>query len=385
MIHENYIKKDAGKYYGEQEIMKIAVITRHAITNYGSLLQALATQVTIEKLGYECEIVNYIRKDESYKNHEKTLLKRKTKWNRNPIKKLVYLLLRQPESCLAGKKFECEQNKYLKLSKLYVSQDELMNDRPYADVYMTGSDQVWGPTEDGSYDSSYCLSFVPDSEKKIAYAASFGHTDMTEELSSYYKKWLRRYEHIAVREDSALNFLNTIDIEAQQVVDPTLLLTREEWEKYVGEKIEKKYVLVYQLHNDKRLGEYAQKVAKEKGLPLLRVSASLHQITRPGKFIWCPSIKNFLSYVKNAECMITDSFHGTAFAINFNTPFVEVLPNNNTGTRNMSILRLTGLSNRILKDDDVNLAMTTIDFSETNRILEKKREESIEILKHMLE
>ena len=83
--------------------------------------------------------------------------------------------------------------------------------------------------------------------------------------------------------------------------------------------------------------------------------------------------------------MITDSFHGTAFAINFNTPFVEVLPNNNTGTRNMSILRLTGLSNRILKDDDVNLAMTTIDFSETNRILEKKREESIEILKHMLE
>lgn len=385
MIHENYIKKDAGKYYGEQEIMKIAVITRHAITNYGSLLQALATQVTIEKLGYECEIVNYIRKDESYKNHEKTLLKRKTKWNRNPIKKLVYLLLRQPESCLAGKKFECEQNKYLELSKLYVSQDELMNDRPYADVYMTGSDQVWGPTEDGSYDSSYCLSFVPDSEKKIAYAASFGHTDMTEELCSYYKKWLRRYEHIAVREDSALNFLNTIDIEAQQVIDPTLLLTREEWEKYVGEKIEKKYVLVYQLHNDKRLGEYAQKVAKEKGLPLLRVSASLHQITRPGKFIWCPSIKNFLSYVKNAECMITDSFHGTAFAINFNTPFVEVLPNNNTGTRNMSILRLTGLSNRILKDDDVNLAMTTIDFSETNRILEKKREESIEILKHMLE
>ena len=83
--------------------------------------------------------------------------------------------------------------------------------------------------------------------------------------------------------------------------------------------------------------------------------------------------------------MITDSFHGTAFAINFNTSFVEVLPNNNTGTRNMSILRLTGLSNRILKDDDVDLAMTTIDFSETNRILEKKREESIEILKHMLE
>lgn len=106
--------------------MKIAVITRHAITNYGSLLQALATQITIEKLGYECETVNYIRTDESYKNHEKTLLKRKTEWNRNPIKKFVYLLLRQPESYLAGKKFEHEQERYLKLSKLYASQEELI-------------------------------------------------------------------------------------------------------------------------------------------------------------------------------------------------------------------------------------------------------------------
>lgn len=366
--------------------MKIAVITRHSITNYGSLLQALATQITIEKLGYDCEIINYIRSDESYKNLEKTLLKNKAKWNQNAIKRFMYLLLRQPESYIAGKKFEKEQIRYLKLSKLYESQKKLLNDKPNADLYMTGSDQVWGPMGDGSYDSAYCLSFVPDSSKKIAYAASFGHTDMTENLSNYYRKWLERYNHIAVREDSAVKFLNTINIDAQQVIDPTLLLTREEWERYVGKKIEKKYVLVYQLHNDKRLGEYAQKVAKEKGVSLLRVSASLHQITRPGKFVWCPSIKNFLSYVKNAECMITDSFHGTAFAINFNTPFVEVLPNNNTGTRNMSILRLTGLSNRILSDEEnLSLANEKIDFTYANQIIAQKRTESIDILKSMIE
>ena len=84
--------------------------------------------------------------------------------------------------------------------------------------------------------------------------------------------------------------------------------------------------------------------------------------------------------------MITDSFHGTAFAINFNTPFIEVLPNNNTGTRNMSILRLTGLSNRILKDEyDLSLANEEIDFTYANRVMEQKRIESIDILKNMIE
>lgn len=366
--------------------MKVAVITRHAITNYGSLLQALATQLSIEELGHECEIINYVRNDESYWQHEKTIIKRKTEWNHNFIKKSIYLCLRQPESIIAGRRFEKERYRLLKQTKLYSDIKQLKKDLPLADIYMTGSDQVWGPTEDGSYDSSYCLSFVPEKYKKVAYAASFGHTDMTDEISCYYKKWLNQYETIAVREDSAVEFLNNINIEAQQVLDPTLLLSKEKWEQYIGETGKKKYILVYQLHNDKKLGEYAKRVADAMSLPLIRISASLHQITRSGKFVWCPSIMKFLSYIANAECLITDSFHGTAFAINFNTSFVEILPNNNTGTRNLSILKMTGLSNRILKDDDdIKLAMTPIDFSKVNEILEEKRKESFSILNLMLQ
>ncbi len=98
------------------------------------------------------------------------------------------------------------------------------------------------------------------------------------------------------------------------------------------------------------------------------------------------SNEEFLSYIKNAECMITDSFHGTAFAINFNTPFVEILPNNKTGTRNMSILKLTGLSNRILSDDkNITLAMKKMDYSRANQIIEEKRKESLNVLKNMIE
>lgn len=364
--------------------MKVSVITRHAITNYGSLLQAFATQKVIENLGYDCEIIDYIREEESYKQQEKTLLKRKEDWNRNPIKKALYLAIRQPASILSGRRFEKYRKELLNLSKRYSSQTSLKNNPPKSDIYMTGSDQVWGPIENGTYDDCYCLSFTEG--KKIAYASSFGHTDMTEELEKYYKKWLKKYDEISVREDSAVELLKEMGINAKQVLDPTLLLNKTFWKQYTMPIKKKKYILVYQLHNNKRLENYAKIVAKEKGLPLIRVSVSYHQLTRAGKLVLCPSIGEFLSYVMNAECMITDSFHGTAFAINFNTPFVEVLPNNNTGTRNLSILNLTKLSDRVLKDDnDTSLADREIDFSYVNSIIEKQRRQSINVLKNMLD
>ena len=366
--------------------MRIAVITRHAIANYGSLLQAMATQHVIESMGHTCEIIDYVRDDESYSQHEKTILKRKSEWNDNPIKRGLYLCIRQPESILAGRKFEKAQNKYLKLTPRYANKEELLSKVPVADVYMTGSDQVWGSVGDGSCDSAYCLSFTKDGDKRIAYAASFGHTDMTSELEDYYKKWLSRYAHIAVREDSAVSIVKNLGMDAYQVIDPTLLLDSDFWKMFEVPIKQKKYVLVYQLHNDKRLGEYALKVANAMRLPLMRISTSFHQITREGKLVWCPEIGEFLSYIRNAECMITDSFHGTAFAINFNTPFVEVLPNNNTGTRNMSILKLTGLSNRILQDEtNIGLAREKIEFNNANNILKEKRIESMRILKRMIE
>ena len=364
-------------------IMKVAVITRHAVTNYGSLLQAIATQQVINNLGHSCEIIDYIREDESYYQHEKTILKRKENLS-NSFKRVLYLLIRQPESIASGKKFENAQKKYLRLTARNTTAEELLENPPIADVYMTGSDQVWGPVEDGTYDDSYCLSFTE--KKKIAYAASFGHTEMTPELGKYYKKWLSKYKYIAVREESACKILNGLCISAEQVLDPTLLLDAGYWNQYLKPINHKKYVLVYQLHNDKKLSDYAEKIAKAKKIPLIRVSTSFHQVIRAGKFVWCPEIGEFLSYIKNAECMITDSFHGTAFAILFNTPFVEVLPNNNTGTRNVSILKLTGLSNRIMRtDQDMEKAMNSIDFSYANDVLKRERIRSLQILKKMIE
>lgn len=365
--------------------MKIAVITRHFITNYGSLLQTIATQKILGKLGHECEIIDYIRNCELYYNLEKTLLKRKQKWNKNFFTRTLYLMLRQPFAIISGKKFRKMQLEYLNLTKLYSNKQKLVEDKPYADIYMTGSDQVWGPISDGTYDDSYLLSFCDDADKKISYAASFGHTDMTKDLKEYFYKELSSYDNILVRETSARKILQELNLKGSQVLDPTLLITKEEWEKYIIPTKQKKYILVYQLHNDKKLNRYAKKLAKEKNIKLIRVTASFHQLFRGGKIVLLPDLSRFLTLIKNAECLVTDSFHGTAFAINLNTQFIEILPNNNTSTRNQSILELTGLSNRILKDEtDFSLYEEKIDYSRVNNIIEQERKKSLELLKNVI-
>ena len=147
--------------------MDIKVITRHAPSNYGSLLQSIATITTLERLGHKCEIIDYIRDDEHGLSAVKTNLNNKQRWSGNSLKKLAYIVLRYPEEKKAELNFREMRRKYLKLTQLCRTHDDLK--RLDADIFMTGSDQVWGPTLNGHYDEAYFLSFVKD-KRKIAYA-----------------------------------------------------------------------------------------------------------------------------------------------------------------------------------------------------------------------
>ena len=363
--------------------MDIKVITRHAPSNYGSLLQSIATITILERLGHTCEIIDYIRDDEHGLKAVITSLNGKQGWNGNPLKKLAYIALRYPEEKTAEIKFSRMRKKYLKLTQRCRAHEDLK--QLDADVFMTGSDQVWGPTLNGQYDEAYFLSFVTG-KPRTAYAASFGRTDFTPQILAEYKKLLSTYSGIAVRENSAVDLLTQMGIPcAGQVLDPTLLLTGEEWSKRIKRNIEGKYVLVYQLHNNPVLTDYALRFARHTGLPLYRISPTFHQVRRGGKFIYLPDLDEFLSYIKNCTYFLTDSFHGTAFALNFNKQFIEILPNNKTGSRNQSILQLTGLTDRILTDfNDFSMADKVIEYTSVNNILAKERQKSIAILKSLL-
>lgn len=364
--------------------MDIKVITRHSPSNYGSVLQALATTKIIEHLGHKCTIIDYVREDEKGIKSVLTALKSKKEWGNSLIKKILYIILRYPEELIAQIRFNKIRNKYLHLTRRYKTSKDLSTLQ--ADIFMTGSDQVWGPTLNGKHDEAYFLSFVKEG-KKVAYAASFGRTDFTSSIIMEYKRLLSTYDNIAVREDSAVQLLNEININCiGQVLDPTLLLTGKEWDTYTSKKnnIKGKYVLVYQLHNNPVLSDYAIKFANHVGLPLYRVSPTFHQFKRGGKFLYLPDLGDFLSYIKNCSYFITDSFHGTAFAINFNRQFIEILPNNNTSSRNQSILRLTGLEDRIITDyNDFSIYKKRIDYSNVNAILEQERIKSLNILKRL--
>ncbi|HJG31204.1 MAG TPA: polysaccharide pyruvyl transferase family protein [Collinsella ihuae] len=371
--------------------MKVSLITRHAAINYGSLLQTIATQRSIESLGHECAVIDYVRGDEDIWTIEKTLLASKPEWNGSALRRFLYLAMRQPSSVIAGKRFKAERGRYLSLTRRYTSYDDLAGDPPEADVYMTGSDQVWGPVAGGVYDPAYMFGFAPGGARKVAYAASFGKNHLDSDAARAMRKYLASYDAISVREDIAVDQLREWGIPSEQVLDPTLLLGADEWrelseESGVSSDGGSPYALIYQIHNDRLLSSYAQRAAEHLGLPLVRVSPYLHQISRSGKLRYLPSAGRFIDLLANASCLITDSFHGTAFATSFNVPFVEVLPDTGTTGRAMSLLRMTGLQGRVLADpDDIALASTPVDFGEANRVLAERRSRSLEVMRRLIE
>lgn len=354
-------------------------------SNYGSLLQCIATQCIIEALGHQCEIINYVRKDERGLQGILSSMVGKKEWNRNPLKKFAYITLRYPGEWIAQRVFDRMRKQYLKLTPVCYTQEGLKQLK--ADVFMTGSDQVWGPLFRVKYDPAYFLDFVDSNSKKISYAASFGRTEFTPDILQAYKLYMSAYDHLTVRENSAVELLKSLDLHCDdQVLDPTLLIDKSQWCQYIKKKVKGKYVLIYEIHNNPRLDEYAKRFAAHVGLPLVRITPTLHQAVRGGKMVLLPNVGEFLSYIKNATYMVTDSFHGTAFAINLNTQFIEVLPNTKTGSRNQSILQFTGLQDRIVTDfNDFSLANAKIDFEKVNNIIATERLKSINTLKTIIE
>jgi len=199
---------------------------------------------------------------------------------------------------------------------------------------------------------------------------------------------LFEYDTITVREKKAIDIIAQMGINGcRQVLDPTLLLTPSQWDEFADTRNvpEGKYVLIYQLHKNEEMDTYAKRLAKTLNMPLIRVSPSLHQMSRGGKFVGLPSPERFLGYIKNSSVMVTDSFHGTVFAIIFKRLFAECLPSNKTEGRNIGLLQSTGLQNRILHDyNDFTMPTENIDYEKVDDLLNMERIESRSIIKDCL-
>lgn len=358
--------------------MRAAVITRHAVANYGSILQTYATQYTLEKNNIECSIINYVRKDEYGKNIAKTMLKRNKKWNKNILTRCIYSIIQTPSYNKSYKAFEKYRKEIIHETKtLYYSFDELKQNKPKADVFISGSDQIWGKIGDDDFDKAYFLDFLDESDRCISYATSFGKNNISPELKKKLPKLLKKYEHISVREERAKELLKESSISSIVTLDPTLLLSKDEWTEFAEDSYYKNYIVVYQLHNDNKIMDIAKAVSEKVNKKILVISANPQKTIGDFKYLYLPNPRVFLSCIKNASYIVTDSFHATVFSILFNKQFI-VSPPNETSSRITNLLEKYNLSSRIFKNiEDI---FFNIDYDSINKRIEQDRIKSIEFL-----
>ena len=357
---------------------KVTVITLQNVRNYGSVLQALATQHVFQELGVDVDFINYNK------------LGRLTRMDKvkdftngkGMIAKIIYPFILIPSFIKEDKVFKKFIKKHLnQQEKEYCCMDDFKDFPITSDIYCTGSDQTWNSGWNKGILPELFLKFVPDRVKKISYAASIGKNKLDDWEVKETKALLSRYQYISVREASAKDIVEKqLGLpSATHVLDPTLQVDKEFWLSILGDtyksKYEKgKYVLVYQLNTNPKFDKYAKEFAKRKGWKLVRFCVRHYQGLRCGKAELIPNVEDFIGLIANAGCVITDSFHATAFSCNMNTPMICIYPNDYS-SRLASILKLVGLEDRHLTDynDFSFVENTNVDFTDVNKVLERER------------
>ncbi len=367
---------------------KIDVITLHRIVNYGSVLQAYATQYILEKLGYKVEFIDYYPERMHMLGMLKRIKNKSERLKKNIFFRMAARTVMFPSYILRFTVFKSFIKKHLNLTKkVYKTEEDLEKDIPDADVYCTGSDQVWNTGWNERIDYPFFLKFVPENKKCISFSASFGKSKLEDWEKEETKQLLSKYSYLSMREKSGVDIVKNLGFDnAINVVDPTLMLNREEWNKLASDKYKNEdYIFVYNLNRNKKIDMYVQNLAKDKNLKIYYVSYSLHEFYKKGKMKCNVKVEDFLALIKNAKYVVTDSFHATAFSINFNTQFMIVFPEKYS-TRVKNILEITHLENRIVKNtEDVSLSDNKIDFKEANEILKNQRKIAKDFINRSLE
>jgi polysaccharide pyruvyl transferase WcaK-like protein len=360
--------------------MKIAVITLHRVFNYGSVLQAYATQKIFEHTGNDVEIIDYITEQRTL---EKLLNEVPPVFNKEP-KRTLYLILKSASIFIKTSVFGRFIKKNLNLTKRkYVSFKELCSDPPKADVYVTGSDQVWNSHYNEGIDKGFFLDFVPENKRRISYASSFGRELLDSEEVEETKQLLNKYSKISVREDTAVEILDCLGIKGSTcVLDPTLQLENYDWMKLAGKRIVKEpYLLLLLLYNeDSGATEYAAKIAEKKNLKVVKLSWELKRPNNVDILKTHRSPEKFLSMFQHADYVVTNSYHGLAFSINFNRQFLAV-PRVEYNTRLESLLRLVGLEDRFIEEPYmIYKADIAIEYDKVNEILSAERKKAYDYI-----
>lgn len=374
--------------------MKIGILTQPLLNNYGGLLQNYALQQVLKGMGHEVETVDWFP--------EKAGALKEWLWQKKEL--LLRLLLKdrerpryqltEKEESVIGRNTHHFTKKYITVCPKKVSRVEEFNDidAEYRyGGYVVGSDQVWRPSYNSTMMSAMFLGFTERNDvKRIAYAASFGTSDweFSFALTEVCARLVKRFDLVTVREKSGVDLCREhLGVEATWVLDPTMLLNREDYEKLVVEEKEPQSfgtLFHYILDPSDEKKALIERVAEEKDLKAFTIMPKCQAENRTRwdvkhRIENCvfPSVTSWLRGFMDAEMVIVDSFHGAVFSIIFNKPFWVIGNSKRGNARFESLLGLYGLEDRIITIGDAVNWDKTIDWQRVNEIREREKDRSL--------
>ena len=363
-------------------MMDVGLISWHDHENIGSNLQSYALLKTITDLGYSCEYINYSTIIKNKKNMFKTNIKLNIDKLRFFLPKKIYKDISIRYSVYQF------QKRYIKKSKRYTERNITLTNNKYK-MFLSGSDQIWAPNV---FDKNLMLSFANEEKYKASYASSIGLNSIPKELIKYYIDNLSKYSAISVREEQGKIILEEIlNREVKVVLDPTLLLSNNEWRKLenVSAVTSNKYIFCYFLSENKKMREIVKELGKKHNLEIIIYSKYLSDKEYCDKHIDFFGPYEWLAYVDLAQCIFTDSYHGVLLSLNLNKQFYCFKRFNDNdklcqNSRLYQIINKFDLNNQLIeKNKEINFN-EKIDYSRVNKIIDEERKYSIYYLKMIL-
>lgn len=355
--------------------MRIGILTFHRALNYGAVLQAYALINYLKSIGHDVEVIDYwpTGHAKAYALFNKDSLKNKSIFVK--LKILLYVLFRFKRAKKRKKKMEDLQKKFFEITDFpkYKSSEDLKNVN--YDIVVYGSDQIWWkssfPTYLG-YDYVYWGDFIPNSCKKITYSASMGKIDLSNSDLSTIQNKLKSFSSIAVREKKLADILQRYTTtHINQTIDPVFLISKDKWNALCNHVFYKrKYVLLFNLMHSPAASKYAKKISKEHNLDIIEITSLVEPFKFAKNILQELDAIEFISYVKNAQYVVTSSFHGTAFSIIFEKQFISVGMKNNA-ERVKSLLSILNLSSNY-QDDYSEQEINQINYSIVNELLARE-------------
>jgi len=371
---------------------KIALISVHNDPNYGSALQAYALAYLIKREGRDCEYINYtpIANQTGLKRWIKELVKTILKFIR-VIKETPseYSYWHTPEFMEYRRVFTNFHDLRIPFSEKLYNPNSIHEANNNYERFIVGSDQTWSPYVTRAKNNINFLRFVEKGKIRGSYAPSLGTCHLSEEYMSSLKEHLSGFDYLSCRESHNAHVLTKqIGKEVHYVLDPTLLVSSDEWLN-IAESIEmpSKYILCYILGTKKCISDYAENLGNTKKLPVFYIVSrpeyqnkvySLHNVT-PGQFI---------TLISKATYIVTDSFHGSLFSINFNRQFYAftkraAVEGSIDNDRIGDFLEVVGLPERLIRDDDY-AHLPDIDYKMINDTIGSLRQQSLKYLKQLI-